>query len=103
MELSITGATDGGAVDGTATIGVRPDERVERVALYVDGRPVSRDGNAPYSLLWDTTVETEGPHELLVYARGHRGRRGAKKFAVVVANAPDFPPSLESDWVDADD
>ena len=79
-------------------IGVGVREPIERVALYVDGKPVSRDGAAPYTVHWDTTAESEGSHSLLVYARTKHGRRAAVEVPIVVANAPTFPPSLASNW-----
>ena len=30
---------------------------------YADGKPVSRDGSAPYELTWDTTAATEGQRQ----------------------------------------
>jgi N-acetyl-anhydromuramyl-L-alanine amidase AmpD len=97
IQLTLSGAYEGMPVAGVAAIGVRPSEDVERVALYVDGRAVSRDGSAPYELVWDTRAETEGPHELTVYARG-RKRRVAEQLGMVVANATHFPASLTRDW-----
>jgi hypothetical protein len=98
MRLEVNGAATNGGVQGIATIGVRPDEPVERLALYVDGRAVSRDGSAPYELRWDTTAEAEGRHDVVVYARGRWGRRAAVALPVVVANAPDVPVSLQLAW-----
>jgi N-acetyl-anhydromuramyl-L-alanine amidase AmpD len=98
MQLEVSGSATNGGVQGVASIGARPDEPVDRVALYVDGRPVSRDARAPYELRWDTAGEAEGRHELVVYARGHRGRRAAVTMPVVVANAPDVPVSLQLAW-----
>ena len=68
---------------------------MRRVVLYVDGKPVSRDGSAPYRLHWDSTARPKGPHELLVYGRTAGGRRAAAQVPVVVANAGDLPPSLD--------
>jgi hypothetical protein len=98
LRLALTGAISGGAVSGLLTIGVGVQEPIERVALYVDGKPVSRDGAAPYTVHWDTTAESEGTHSLLVYARTKHGRRAAVRVPIVVANAPSFPPSLASNW-----
>jgi hypothetical protein len=98
LRLALTGAISGGAVSGELTIGVRVHEPVERIALYVDGKPVSRDGAAPYTVRWDTTGAAEGSHSLLVYARTRHGRRAAVEVPIVVANAPSFPPSLASNW-----
>jgi hypothetical protein len=98
MTLSVTGAATGGGVRGVTTVGVRPGEPVERVALYVDGRLVSRDGSRPYELRFDTRGTDDGPHELLVYAHGNGGRRAALQLPVVVGNAPDVPVSLQLVW-----
>src|SRR5215208_2397068 len=97
IQLAVDGVYADMPVNGVAKIGVRPSERVERVALYVDGRAVSRDKSKPYELVWDTRAETEGAHAVTVYARG-RKRRAAAGLAVVVANATQFPASLTRDW-----
>lgn len=98
LRLALSGAISGGAVSGRVTIGVAVPEPIERVALYVDGRPVSRDGSAPYTVRWDTTTASEGSHSVLVCARTPHGRRAAVRMPIVVANAPTFPPALASNW-----
>lgn len=97
LRVAITGAVSGGAVNGMLVLGVRTNELVERVTLYVDGKPVSRDGSRPYDLRWDTRVAAEGEHTLLVYARGIR--HAALTVPIVVANAPRFPATLARNWV----
>ena len=94
MQLQVSGLADGLALRGDVTIPVKVSERVERVVLYVDGRPVSRDAEPPYDLTWNTTDAGEGPHEVMVYARARNGRRAAQTFPVVVANAEHVPASL---------
>ena len=94
LALAVTGALENDAVRGDVVLGVRPSERVARVALYADGEPVSRDASSPYTLRWSTEGLAEGPHELLVYARTANGRRAAYTIPVVVANDPDVPASL---------
>ena len=94
IALALSGAVSGGAASGLLAIGVRAGEQLDRVALYVDGRPVSRDRSAPFRLQWDTTSEREGLHSLLVYARGDHGRRAVVRLPMIVANAPTFPPAL---------
>jgi hypothetical protein len=96
LELTLSGT--GAGVHGVAEIGVKVSEKVKRVALYVDGRPVSRNGRAPYALVWNTTAETEGPHDVVVYARGRNGRRAAQRLSLIVANADTVPPSLQLAW-----
>jgi N-acetyl-anhydromuramyl-L-alanine amidase AmpD len=100
LALAVTGALAHGAVRGEVVLGVRPSERVARVALYADGKAVSRDASPPYALRWSTEDVAEGPHELLVYARAANGRRAAHTIPVVVANASDVPASLWGPAVD---
>jgi N-acetyl-anhydromuramyl-L-alanine amidase AmpD len=99
LRVRVAGAVSGGAVAGMLRLNARPNRRVGRVVLYADGRPVSRDATWPYSLAWDTTAATEGGHQLVVYARDLRGRRAALALPVLVANAPEFPTALSSNWV----
>lgn len=96
LELTLSGV--GSGVHGVTTIGVGVSERIERVALYVDGKPVSRDGSAPYGLVWDTRWADEGPHDVIVYARGRNGRRAAEQLSVIVANSSDIPSTLGLAW-----
>ena len=93
IELDVTGLGDG--VRGEVAVGVEPSYPIERVALYVDGKPISRDASAPYELSWDTTKYEEGEHEVIVYARTAGGRRSAKVMPVIVANG-DLPPTLDA-------
>jgi hypothetical protein len=97
LRVTIAGAVSGGAVSGVLTLGATTSELVDRVTLYVDGKPVSRDDSRPYRLLWNTTSAREGDHTLLVYARGIR--RAALTVPVVVANAAQFPATLARNWV----
>lgn len=100
LRVSVTGAVSGGAVNGMLTLDIRTSETVDRVALYADGKLVSRDDSKPYQLFWDTTRATEGGHSLVVYARGTHGRhRAALRLPVVVANNPQFPAALARNWV----
>jgi hypothetical protein len=88
----------GGAVHGPLTLTARVSGAVDRVSLYADGRPVSRDARAPYTLRWDTRTASEGGHRLLVYARDRHGHRAALPLPVVVANAAIFPAGLARNW-----
>jgi hypothetical protein len=99
LRIRLTGVVSGGAVNGALTIGVTANARIDRVALYVDGRPVSRDASQPFALQWDTTAFDEGTHRLLVYARGLHGHRAALQLPVIVANDPEFPIALARNWV----
>jgi hypothetical protein len=97
LRVDVTGVVSGAAIKGVLELGAGTNERVDRVALYVDGKLVSRDASRPYRVLWDTTKATEGEHTLVVYARGIH--RAALTIPVVVANSPDFPATLGRNWV----
>jgi N-acetyl-anhydromuramyl-L-alanine amidase AmpD len=94
IELRVEGVEPESGLRGDVAMAVTPSNPVKRVVLYVDGKPVSRDGNAPYHLHWDSTGAVEGPHELIVYARTEGGRRAARRLPVVVVNG-ELPPTLE--------
>jgi N-acetyl-anhydromuramyl-L-alanine amidase AmpD len=99
LRVTVTGVVSGGAVNGLLELGARTNQPAERIALYADGKPVSRDATAPYRLTWDTRTATEGAHTLVVYARGRRGtHRATLTVPVVVANAPAFPAALAGTW-----
>jgi N-acetyl-anhydromuramyl-L-alanine amidase AmpD len=99
LHARVTGAVSGGAVSGLVKLGVRLNGTVERVTLYADGTPVSRDATVPFTLSWNTSQVAEGSHVLLVYARDARGHRTALRIPVVVANAPGYPAALARNWV----
>jgi N-acetyl-anhydromuramyl-L-alanine amidase AmpD len=94
IALEVHGVAPESGLRGDVAMAVDPSYPVKRVVLYVDGKPVSRDASAPYGLHWDSTGATEGPHELVVYARTAGGRRAAQVLPVVVVNR-DLPPTLE--------
>jgi N-acetyl-anhydromuramyl-L-alanine amidase AmpD len=91
--LSVRGLPPTRVVAGVVQLAVTSNAR-ERVALYVDGKPVSRDARAPYTLLWDASAAAQGPHSLLVYGRDRFGHRSSRTLAVIVATAPSFPAAL---------
>jgi N-acetyl-anhydromuramyl-L-alanine amidase AmpD len=99
LRLRVFGAVSGGAVQGIVRLGARASGPLDRVVLYADGKPVSRDSTAPYSLVWDTTAQTEGRHDLVLYGRDRHGHRAALALPVVVANAPTFPDALSRNWL----
>ncbi|MGH3002896.1 MAG: N-acetylmuramoyl-L-alanine amidase [Gaiellaceae bacterium] len=100
MHVDVTGAVPDGTVAGRLSLDVKPSEDAERVVLYADGKPVSRDSSAPYELRWDTLGAAEGSHTLDVYVVGTHGHRATVDLPVVVANSPDYPPVLSGDWLD---
>jgi N-acetyl-anhydromuramyl-L-alanine amidase AmpD len=99
LRIRVTGAVSGGAVYGHLNLTATVSQPVDRVVLYADGQPVSRDSSAPFSLQWDTIGQSEGSHALMVYARDAHGHRAALQLPVVVANDPSFPTALSRNWV----
>jgi hypothetical protein len=99
MHVRVAGAVNGGAVYGLLHLSATVNVSAQRVVLYADGKPVSRDDRAPFALTWDTRTQAEGEHELVVYARDAHGHRAALQLPVMVANAPTFPASLSRNWV----
>jgi hypothetical protein len=99
LHVEVTGIVSNGAVAGNVVVGVHANGPVEAVALYVDGKPVSRDRSEPFDLYWNTHDDAEGPHTALVYARGPHGHRTALTVPVIVANNPTFPAALVRNWL----
>jgi N-acetyl-anhydromuramyl-L-alanine amidase AmpD len=99
LRVQVTGADSGGAVTGELTLGVHVSQAAERVVLYADGRPVSRDSRGPFTLRWDTASVADGAHTLEVYVRGAHGHRAALTVPVLVANSGSLPQALTRNWV----
>jgi N-acetyl-anhydromuramyl-L-alanine amidase AmpD len=99
LHIRVAGAVSGGAVNGELHLTATVNDPVDRVVLYADGVPVSRDSSAPFSLWWNTVGQSEGSHRLVVYARDAHGHRAALQLPVVVANDPGFPTALSRNWV----
>jgi hypothetical protein len=56
------------------------------IGLYVDGRVVSRDRTAPYTLRWDTRRVRDGAHGLSLVAESMDRRTARHSLTVVVSN-----------------
>jgi len=71
------------------TLRVRANVRGARttgVGLYVDGRIVSRDRRAPFSLRWNTRTVHDGRHVLTLAAVAVDGRETRRRLPLVVSN-----------------
>lgn len=68
--VAITAPADGALVGGTVavTVDASDDVAVAAVDLVVDGITLATDTTAPYEFVWDSTGETDGPHELQAIA-----------------------------------
>jgi N-acetyl-anhydromuramyl-L-alanine amidase AmpD len=56
------------------------------IGLYVDGRVISRDKSAPYTLRWDSRRVHDGRHWLTLAAVAADGRTAKRRLPLVVAN-----------------
>ena len=95
------------SIQATAT----DDIGVASVAFFTDGRPLGTDAAAPYEIEWDTTVDTDGTHEVQAVATDTAGAQSQHSLQVGVANAGavcDNPPSVRitaptAPWISADE
>jgi hypothetical protein len=62
--------------------------RAERVDFVIDGVARGTDLAAPFTLGWDSSIETPGSHTLTARARGHKGKVVAATVTVTVAERP---------------
>jgi hypothetical protein len=60
--------------------------RTSGIGLYVDGKIVSRDRRAPFSLRWNSTKVRDGKHDLTFAAVASDGRIARRRLPLVVSN-----------------
>src|SRR4051812_5549539 len=56
------------------------------IGLYVDGKIVSRDRTAPYTLRWDTGRVRDGKHDIALVALSVDHRKARRSLTIVVQN-----------------
>src|SRR3954471_8445085 len=56
------------------------------IGLYVDGKIVSRDRTAPYTLRWDTRRVRDGKHDIALVALSVDHRKARRSLTIVVQN-----------------
>ena len=86
VPLAIIGqsVTDGEEVNGLVVWRVDVRGRAARVEFLVDGELRGTDVQRPFTLGWDTSAETPGPHRLEARAVGVGGRSVAAELNVTV-------------------
>jgi hypothetical protein len=91
VKVTNPGFAEGQVVSGTVRWTPKITGTPARVELLVDGAVRATLAQRPYALDWDTTLEPDGPHALLVRAFRSDGKLLASRtVGVSIANAP--PP-----------
>ena len=81
--------TDGQEVTGLVVWRVDVGGGADRVDFLVDGSVRGSDVAGPYTLGWDATAETPGPHELTARAIGRTGKVAEASLTVTVPGPPE--------------
>jgi hypothetical protein len=89
-----SGATVAGTVNVTAT--ATDDNGVNQVEFFVDGNSIGVDNNGldGWSASWDTTLATEGAHNVTATATDTNSQTGSDTNSVTVDNVVDPTPTL---------
>jgi hypothetical protein len=80
------GLTNGQAVQGSVHVEAATSADTQRVEFSVDGRLRAVSTTAPFAFDWDTTVETNGPHTLQLWAVARDGSVATAQLTLVVQN-----------------
>jgi hypothetical protein len=95
--VEMTSPAQQSTVDGTVTIAANAadDVGVVQVQFTLDGQPFGLPQKAtPYSLTWDTTTTSNGPHIVGAIARDAAGNSAEASVSVTVSNAIPMPSGL---------
>ncbi len=78
----------GSEVSGTTPVSVNYSDNIDvvRVELYVNGQQDMTSNQAPFTLLWDTTLLTDGIHTLTAHAFDEAGNEGTSSTISVTVN-----------------
>ncbi|WP_375764752.1 Ig-like domain-containing protein [Archangium gephyra] len=73
--VALTSPAAGATVSGQVSVeaSANDDRQVGSVSFYVDGRWIGNSTSAPYVVMWDSTVETNGSHTLTAQASDTHG------------------------------
>lgn len=101
---SMTAPLSGSTVSGTVTVSATATDNVAvaDVEFLLDGVSLGVDTTTPYSISWDTTTTSNGPHSISARARDTAGNFGVTSgvVSVTVANSatPALPVGLVAGW-----
>ncbi|GKS70092.1 hypothetical protein W03_20960 [Nitrosomonas sp. PY1] len=93
--ISITAPADGVTVSGTSV--TLSADAVDNVGVagvqfsVTGGYPFGEDATAPYSIDWDSTAVTNGPHTIEAVARDNAGNTSKSSIVVTVSNGTSTP------------
>src|SRR5439155_1270772 len=89
-----SGSTVGGTIPVTASVSIVGSLIVRGVQFKLDGGNLGgEDTSAPYSVSWDPSTTSEGPHPLTAVARDDAGNlTTSEPVTVTVSHAPPPPP-----------
>jgi subtilisin family serine protease len=93
---TITSPTDGSTVTGSITVSVSATDNVgvSEVELYIDGALHATDYTEPYDFLWDTTIYSDGAHELVAIAYDTSANAGQSDPVTVYVSNPTQEDSI---------
>ena len=101
---AMTAPASGSTVSGTVTVSANATDNVAvaDVDFLLDGVSIGVDPTAPYSVQWNTTTTSNGPHALSARARDTAGNFGVTSGVVnvMVSNSatPPLPVGLVAGW-----
>jgi glucose/arabinose dehydrogenase/chitodextrinase len=100
---SMTAPAQGSTVSGIVTVSANATDNVAvaSVDFLLDGVSIGIDSTAPYSVQWNTTTTSNGPHALSARARDTAGNFGTTSSVINVTvdnTAPPLPPDLMAAW-----
>lgn len=86
--VSLTSPTGGSTVNGTIQVAASAsdNDKIKRVAFFVDGVRVANDFTAPYAFSWNTETVSNGSHTLMARAFDACGNWQGTKSTVTVSN-----------------
>jgi glucose/arabinose dehydrogenase/PKD repeat protein/fibronectin type 3 domain-containing protein len=102
---AMTAPDPGSTVSGTVTVSATATDNVgiAEVDFLLDGVSIGVDTSAPYSVSWNTTTTSNGPHSLSARARDTAGNYGITSGVVTVSvdnstAPPGLPAGLVAGW-----
>ncbi len=97
--VTITNPTNGSKVWGTVNITVSATGDIDTVEFYIDGVLKSTDTPSPFGYSWDTLLESNGPHAIMVKGYSSGQFKDSDEITVIVNNCILITNPLEGEIV----